>query len=65
MTDAVSLKDRIYVTAAGEGVPIVRLLDEDGDECLEDKAVVAVAGPDSFDHWYSIDLRSFEKATVH
>lgn len=65
MSQSVNLKDRVYITAAGENVPIVRLLDSDGDECMEDKAVVAVAGPDSFDHWYSIDLESFKKATVH
>ena len=53
------------VTGQGEKLHVTTWLNEDGDDCAANDAVVAVAGPDEAGKWYSIDLREFESALLN
>jgi hypothetical protein len=45
----------------GSLIPVTHWIDEDGDDCPADEAVVCVAGTDE-GGWYTVDLSDFSKA---
>ena len=63
--EAIQRSRGLAVLTGGEFVPITTWLDDQGDECGEESAVVAVAGPDVAGDWWTIDLREFEPVFSH
>jgi len=61
MTEALVAKTKqhgCYVLIGDETLPVVGLLNADGDKCDYDEAVVAVAGPDRNGDWHVIEFTS-------
>ena len=57
---AINVCDRLIVSDTGELVPIVDLLDEFGDICLqESEAVCVVCGPTVGGKWFCVMLSEF------
>ena len=63
--EAVHRKRRIALLDNGERITIASWVDDDGNNCAEEAAVVAIAGPCSNGKWYVIDFAEFEKAFLH
>lgn len=65
MTESINLAKGIFITDDGETVPIDGLVDESGERCGVENAVMAVAGPTKAGKWISVDLSEFEKDTIN
>lgn len=61
---AIQLSKRLVVLNDGSCMPIVRMVDEEGDDTNdEDEAIVIVVeGPQAY---YTVDLRDQKKRTLH
>ena len=57
IVDVISRHRATAITIDGERMPIVKWLDDDGDDCQPDDAVVCVA--EYGDKYVTIDLRQF------
>lgn len=62
---AINRQRGLAVMDDGAIIPIEVWLDDEGDECGPDEAVVAVAGPDAAGWWHPVVLSNFEQATFH
>lgn len=63
--EAINTTDGFALLENGEALPITDWLDEYGDDCEPEHAVVCVAGPDASGQWYSIGLSGFEQRRLH
>lgn len=60
---AVNLDEQLVLLSSGELIPIVKMVDLNGDETFAvDDAIAIVAGPMEDDLWMVIDLALFESA---
>lgn len=48
------------ITEDGQAIPVTTFLDDDGDECEAEDAVICIAGPDRDGMWRTLDLTEFE-----
>lgn len=64
MIEVSCVKGGVAYTEDGQVLPVTNWLDEDGDDCDEDDAVVCVAGPDRDGFWLTIDFREMEEVTL-
>lgn len=55
----------VVLMVGGSTVPVTNWLDDDGEECDAQDAVMAVAGPSIDGRWHTLDLAEFEAADVH
>ncbi len=62
--EAINRSLSIVLMVGGSTVPITNWLDEDGEDCAEEDAVMAVAGPDCEGRWHTIGLDEFENVTT-
>lgn len=65
MTESINLSEGIFITEDGETVPIDGMLDENGERCGMENAVIAVAGPTKAGKWISVVLAEFETVTIN
>lgn len=63
--EVVNRKCSLAIKENGARLPITNWLNNCGDDCDPDDAVIAVAGPDDGGKWYTIDLREFESAFLN
>lgn len=62
---AINRKQGLAIMDDGALVAVTVWLDQNGDECEPDEAVVAVVGPDPDGWWHPVLLSNFEQATFH
>ena len=62
--EAVNIADRLALLTDGTVIPITNLIDDDGDDCEADAAVVAIAGQDGLG-WWCIELADYQREVAH
>lgn len=62
--ESINLKTGLAILNDGTQCPVDGMIDEFGEECGPNEAVVAVCGPDN-GLWYSVDLSGFEAVSMH
>lgn len=62
---AINRHDKLALMSDDMAIPITNFLDDDGDECGPDSAVVFIAGPDANGKWHTARLDDYESARVH
>ena len=59
--EAINRKLALCLMSGGSTVPITTWLNDDGQECDPDEAVMAVAGPAADGRWHTLDLSEFDE----
>lgn len=63
--ECINISDAFIHMSDGTTLPITEFIDENGDDCDPDDAVVVIAGNDNFG-WISVEiLEGYEPVTVH
>ena len=62
--EAINISKAFCLMSGGSIVPITTWLDDDGNECGPDEAVMAVAGPAADGRWHTLALDEFETIRV-